>query len=129
MSQALLVAEAAGTIQSVQAALSGTAWRLSIGSDPRQAVGLWVEAHHEVVLIDSQIGSMGGMAVSRDLRAAAVGAGIDPPSIVLLLDRDLDAALARRSGAAASILKPFRIFEMRRLIDRLGPGGRAVSPS
>ena len=125
----MLVAEAPGTIESVQAALSGTAWRLTIGRDPRRAVGLWEETRHEVVLIDSQIGSMGGMAVARDLKAAAAGARIEPPSMVLLLDRELDATLARRSGAAASICKPFRFFDMRRLVDRLEPGGRAVSAS
>jgi CheY-like chemotaxis protein len=129
MSQVLLVAEAPGTIESVQAALSGTAWHLTVGRDPRRAVDLWEETLHEVVLLDSQIGSMGGMAVARDLRTAAAGTGIDPPSMVLLLDRELDATLARRSGAAASICKPFRFFEMRRLVNRLGPGARAVSAS
>ena len=39
--------------------------------------------------------------------------------MVLLLDRAVDAFLARRAGADAWIRKPFGGFALRRLVDRL----------
>jgi CheY-like chemotaxis protein len=64
-----------------------------------------------------QVGSMGGMAVVRDIRQT-----IEPrPRLVLLLDRSADTFIARRAGADAHVLKP---IEAGRLREALGPAER-----
>jgi DNA-binding response OmpR family regulator len=66
-----------------------------------------------VVLIDMQVGSMGGMAVVRRLREAIAMGQIEPTRLVLLLDRSADRFLAKRAGADASVLKPFTAQDLR----------------
>ena len=58
-------------------------------------------------LVDLQVGSMGGMAITRAVRDAFTGTDRTAPPVILLLDRDADAFLAGRSGAAAWVRKPF----------------------
>jgi len=105
--------------ETVQAALSGTGSDLTLTDDPDGAAALALERGAQVVLVDLQVGSMGGMAVARALRTAARTAGTIPPAVVLLLDREADAFLAGRAAADGWIRKPFEAFALRRLIERL----------
>lgn len=119
MTELLLVADLPWVDDAVRAALGGTDYSLRTIEDPEAAALTWEEQAPPLVLVDLQIGSRGGMAVVRDLRAAAQRRGMKPPATVLLLDRYVDAFLARRAGADAWIRKPFGAFELRRLLDRL----------
>lgn len=122
MSSVLLVADAPWVTETVRAALSVTGDELAVTADPAGAAAQALEQQADVILVDLQIGSMGGMAVTRAVRAAARLAGINPPAVVLLLDREADAFLARRSGADGWIRKPFAAFALRRLVERLTTG-------
>jgi len=119
MREILLVADLPWVADAVQAALGGASCHLTTTADPAAAVSAWQESQAHVVLIDLQVGSRGGMAVVRDLRAAAQAAAVPLPATVLLLDRTVDAFLARRAGADAWIRKPFGGFSLRRLVDRV----------
>lgn len=119
MREILLVADLPWVTDAVQAALGGAGYQISTIDDPAAAPGRWQESKFAAVLIDLQVGSRGGMAVVRDLRAAAQSTGAAPPVTVLLLDRAVDTFLARRSGADAWIRKPFGGFALRRLLDGL----------
>jgi CheY-like chemotaxis protein len=119
MRELLLVADVSWVAEAVRAALGGAPYHLTTLGDPAAAVAAWQEHAPAAVLIDLQVGSRGGMAVVRDLRAAAQAAGAGLPPTVLLLDRAVDAFLARRAGADAWIRKPFTGFALRRLVDRL----------
>ena len=78
----------------------------------------------DVVIADLQIGSMGGMAVVRTVRDAAIGAKTEIPGTVILADRDADGFLAGRAGADSWLRKPFGGFELRDAVNRLvGAGG------
>jgi DNA-binding response OmpR family regulator len=126
----LLVADLPWVTDAVRAALADTAADLTVATDPAAATVLALEKGAEVVLVDLQVGSMGGMAVARALRAAARIAGTTPPAVGLLLDRDADAFLAGRSGAGGWIRKPFTAVELRGLVERLNglrPQGPAES--
>ena len=125
MREILLVADAPWVADTVQAALGGAPYRLSAVADSAAAVAHQEEHAPAAVLIDLQIGARGGMALVRDLRAAAGTAGRTPPPTILLLDRTVDAFLARRSGADAWIRKPCDGFALRRLLDRLTGGAAA----
>jgi len=119
MRDVLLVADVAWVVDAVRAALDGGGYRVSVAADPEGAAGRWQEESPAAVLVDLQVGSRGGMAVVRDLRAAAQAAGAAPPPTVLLLDRFVDGFLARRAGADAWVRKPFGGLALRRVVDRL----------
>lgn len=116
MSRILLVSDEPWVVDDVTAALDDH--EITVVDDPRTAADTWEESRHDAVLVDLQVASMGGMAVTRSLRDRAGTIGAPTPPIILLLDRDADAFLAGRAGAAAWIRKPFGGFEIRNLVDR-----------
>lgn len=112
MTKLVLVADTPWVANEVKAALSMEGWQYIEVSDPRQTVATVEEARPAVVLIDLQVGSMGGMAVVRDLRQRLSFR----TRTVMLLDRSADRFLARRAGADASVVKPFQAAELRRAV-------------
>jgi DNA-binding response OmpR family regulator len=121
MADIVVIADAAWVVNDVRAALGEQRYTIHEVGDPRQAVAAVQEHLPRAVVVDLQIGSMGGMAVTRSIRDAFAGAGIGAPPVVLLLDRDADAFLAGRSGAAAWVRKPFSAADLRAAIDGLVP--------
>jgi DNA-binding response OmpR family regulator len=119
MAKVLLVADAPWAINDVRAALSDSRYDLVLVTDPREASGARLDEDPDVVVIDLQVGSMGGFAVVRDLRDAAAAAGEPAVPAVLLLDRSVDTFLAGRSGADAWLLKPVPAFDLRSVVDEL----------
>ena len=113
----LVVADEAWVIDDVRAALSDAAYIVTVVSNPRDAVDQAAEIAADAVLVDFQVGSKGGMAVTRSLRGGADVGGTDHVPTILLLDREADAFLAGRSGADGWLRKPFGSFELRDLID------------
>jgi DNA-binding response OmpR family regulator len=79
----------------------------------------------ELVILDLQIGNMGGMAACLDLRLEE-GAGRIPEHlpVLMLLDRRADVFLARRSEAEGWLLKPLDPIRLRRAARALLDGGR-----
>ena len=69
-----------------------------------------------MVIVDLQVGSMGGMAVARALREAEFAGKIPSAAIVLLLDRSADEFLAKRAAADAWLVKPFTPQQLRSTI-------------
>lgn len=113
MPTVLLVADDDWIRHDVEAALAEPTTRVRTVTDPRTVV---VEAHEagpDLYVVDMQVGSMGGMAVTRAIKDA-VGQGIlRAAPIVLLLDRSADVFLGRRAGADAWVQKPFTAQELR----------------
>jgi CheY-like chemotaxis protein len=77
----------------------------------------------DVVVLDMQIGNMGGIAVSIDLRLEGASGRIPDVSILLLLDREADRFLAKRADADAELVKPVDPATLRRVIDTLLAAG------
>lgn len=67
----------------------------------------------DLCIADMQVGSMGGMAITRAVKDVWMQAGLRPVPIVLLLDRSADEFLAKRSGADAWLVKPFTAQDLR----------------
>ena len=111
MSQVLLVADAAWVVNEVKGALALGDWEVETLDDPRSVTDVITERSPEAVIVDLQVGSMGGMAVVRSIRQAFEGA--DRPRTVLLLDRSADDFIARRAGADARVLKPITASVLR----------------
>lgn len=119
MADILVVSDVSWVVNDVRSALTDARWTVTVESDPRTAPTTVSESPPDAVLIDLQVGSMGGMAVTRAIRDAAATAGATRPPIVLLLDRDADGFLAGRSGADAWLRKPFTADALRATLDGL----------
>lgn len=111
MSKVLLVADANWVANEVRAALAVGDWTVDQVMDPRQTLERVEEMSPDIVIVDMQVGSMGGMAVIRAIRSEVDTT--ERPHTVLLLDRSADEFIARRAGADACVLKPINTVHLR----------------
>jgi DNA-binding response OmpR family regulator len=111
MSKVMLVADASWVTNEVRAGLSLGDWEVEEVNDPRLVTALTKETRPDAVIVDMQVGSMGGMAVIRGIRGEIDQA--DRPRTVLLLDRSADEFIARRAGADAFVQKPINADALR----------------
>jgi DNA-binding NarL/FixJ family response regulator len=89
-----------------------------------KVVATAVELHQpDVAVLDMQIGTMGGVAVTMDMRLdASVGRAPEVP-VLILLDRKADVHLARRAGANGWMVKPLDALRIRTAITSVASGG------
>lgn len=114
-------------VASVLSTLPGlTAREVSAGTQVLPAVRQSMPA---LVVVDLQMGSMGGMAVCMELRLEESGGRIDHVPVLMLLDRRPDVFLARRAGAEGWVVKPFDPMRLRRAITALLEGQTYEDPS
>jgi DNA-binding response OmpR family regulator len=111
----VLVVADAGWVRSEVAAASSD-FEVYEETDPTKAVATCGEIAPDAVIVDLQVGSMGGMAVTRALRDAIFARRIEDTLIMLLLDRSADVFIAGRSGADAWLVKPFTTQQMRSVL-------------
>jgi DNA-binding response OmpR family regulator len=119
MPTVLVASDAKWVRDHVRAALCGPGFEVievERGRDVRKVVG---ERHPDLVVVDLQIANMGGMAVSLDLRLEESGDRLPHVPILILLDREADRFLARRSTADAMLVKPFDAGTLRRTVKTL----------
>ncbi len=112
MLRVLVVADAPWVRNEVHAAITDPDTELVDHEDPTTVAAAVREGSIDVVLVDLQVGSMGGMAVARSVREAATVGNASPVPVVMMLDRSADTFLARRAGAAGWITKPFTSHEI-----------------
>lgn len=117
MPRVLVVTDAQWTRTNVHAALSAPGYELLDEDDPRQVTEHISEWEPDAAVVDLQVGSMGGMAITRALKDAASVHGAPEVPVVLLLDRRADSFLAKRAGARAWVQKPFTAFELRDAVE------------
>ena len=77
----------------------------------------------DLIILDSQIGRMGGMATALDLHLEAGAGRVPHVPILMLLDRRADVFLARRSDAEGWVVKPIDPLRLGRAITELLAGG------
>ena len=112
----LVVADARWVREQVRAALVARGQEvleITRGQDVRGAVA---EHHPDLVILDLQIGNMGGIAVAIDLRLEESGGRLPHVPILLLLDREADRFLAKRADADAELVKPVDAGTLRRVV-------------
>src|SRR5262249_60068979 len=86
------------------------------GQDVREAVA---EYHPDLVVLDLQIGNMGGIAVAIDLHLEESGGRLPHVPILLLLDREADRFLAKRAAVDGELVKPVDPGTLRRSVERI----------
>ncbi|MCU0271876.1 MAG: response regulator [Acidimicrobiales bacterium] len=113
MATVLLATDADWIRDEVDAALGAfhTIHRVRAGSAVLAAVQ---EVEPDLVLLDLQIGKMGGIACCLDLRLEERAGRIPELKIVLLLDRQADLFLAQRAEADGWLVKPLDSLRLRR---------------
>ena len=77
----------------------------------------------DLVVVDMQMGNMGGMAVCLELRLEESYGDRPHVPVLMLLDRRPDVFLARRSGAEGWLVKPLDPLRLRRATRALLEGG------
>ena len=76
----------------------------------------------DLVVLDLQIGNMGGMATCLELRLEESAARLPHIPVLMLLDRRPDVHLARRSEADGWLVKPLDPIRIRRAVAELLAG-------
>jgi DNA-binding response OmpR family regulator len=76
----------------------------------------------DLLVCDFQIGNMGGMAITLELRLEESGGRLDHVPVLLLVDRRPDVFLARRSEAEGFLVKPLDPIRLRRAITAILDG-------
>lgn len=83
----------------------------------------------DLVVVDMQMGNMGGMAVCLELSLEESYLDVDHIPVLMLLDRRPDVFLARRSGAEGWLVKPLDPLRLRRATAALLDGGTYADDS
>lgn len=127
METILVAAEASWIREQVQVAFVEPGQRIvevQRGQDVRDAVG---EYQPGVVILDMQIGNMGGIAVALDLRLEQGEGRLPETQILLLLDREADKFLATRSDVDGVLVKPVDAGRLRRAVKNLRASTRLTA--
>lgn len=115
-----LVAEAPWVLNDVLSATDDTRYEITALDNPHQAIERIAAGEPgSVAVVDMQVGSMGGMAICRAIREERTARSAPFLPVILLLDRQADAFLARRAGAAGWVLKPFNAFRLRSVLEEV----------
>lgn len=122
MPEVLLATDADWIHDEVAAALDGdhTILRVRKGAD---VVGAVASHSPAMVVLDLQIGNMGGMAACMALRLEAGAGRVPDVAVLMLLDREADIFLAQRSDADGWLVKPIDAFRLRKAAAALIAGG------
>jgi DNA-binding NarL/FixJ family response regulator len=73
----------------------------------------------DLVITDLQIGAMGGVAITMELRNLESYGDAEPVPVLMLLDRRPDVFLARRAGADGFVVKPLDPQRVRQAVRAL----------
>ena len=113
MTTVLLASDADWLIEEVRSALSDPGTTVNVvraGADVRALVSSQIP---DLVILDLQIGNMGGMATCMDLRLEIDAERLSPVPILMLLDREADVYLAQQAGAQGWLVKPLDSFRLK----------------
>lgn len=125
----LIATDADWIFADVDAALSDEETRVVRVRRGRDVSAAARQVEPELIVLDLQIGNMGGIATALNLDQE-FDAGTTPEApILLLLDRPADVPLARRWGVDGWLVKPLDSFRLRRAARALMAGDTYHEPS
>ncbi len=119
----LLATDADWIVDEVTAALGDDDVHFTVCREGRVVSRQVAERLPDLAILDLQVGSMGGMAVTMALRLDESAGVVDHVPVLMLLDRRADLHLARRSGAEGWLVKPLDALRLRRAVDAIIGGG------
>jgi DNA-binding response OmpR family regulator len=119
----LLATDAQWVLDDVMAALSSPSTSFTVVTNGREVVKAVKERTPDLAILDLQVGTMGGMAITMDLRLDHSSGALPHVPVLMLLDRKADIHLARRSGANGWLIKPLNSLKLRRAAQEITDGG------
>lgn len=118
----LVATDAQYVLDDVVSALGDHETSFTICRDGRSVTESVERRTPDVAVLDLQVGSMGAMAITMNLRLDESGGRLPHVPVVMLLDRLADVHLARRSGAEAWLVKPVDSLRLRRAVQEVRAG-------
>ena len=118
----LLATDAQWVLDDVLAALGAPDTSFTVcrnGRDVPQAIATRTP---DLAILDLQVGTMGGMAITMNLRLDHSDHRIPHIPVLMLLDREADVHLAERSGAEGWIIKPLDALRLQRAAKAVANG-------
>jgi DNA-binding response OmpR family regulator len=115
----LLVSDLASLRRELETMLAGPDLLIEEAASGLEAIERVKRGEIDLVIVDLQVGAMGGMAITMELRNLESYGGADSVSVLMLLDRRPDVFLARRSGADGFVVKPLDPQRMRSAVRAL----------
>ncbi|NNN00672.1 MAG: response regulator [Acidimicrobiaceae bacterium] len=119
MPNVLVASDLAELRHELRTMLDGPELFIEEASNGREVLARVEEGGIDLVIVDLQIGSMGGMAITMELRHEESYGAAEPVAVLMLLDRRADVFLARRSGAEGFVVKPLDPQRMRAAVRAL----------
>jgi DNA-binding response OmpR family regulator len=112
----LLATDADWLVDDVEAALGGShlIHRVRSGADVVPAIS---QVNPALVLLDLQIGNMGGLAACIAVKQRVGMGDLEDRPVMLLLDREVDVFLAREAKADGWLVKPLDAFRTLRAVE------------
>jgi len=128
----LIATDAQYVLDDIIAALGTADTSFTVCRDGRDVTEAVRGRTPDVAVLDLQVGSMGAMAITMNLRLDESGGRLPHVPVVMLLDRLADVHLARRSAAEAWLAKPIDSLRLRRAVQEVLAGRtwhEAASPT
>ena len=121
MTTILVAADAKWVRDQVRAAFMGPRQEVAEVTRGQDVRGAFARLDPDLVILDMQIGNMGGVAVAIDLRLEESAGRLDHANILLLLDREADEFIGRRADVDLMLVKPVDAGVLRRAAKQLLP--------
>lgn len=125
----LLASDSDHVFAEIDAALADdttSVYRVRAGIDVLEAID---RLGPDLVILDEQIGNMGGMATCSAIRNAESTDRIDITAVLVLLDRHHDVFQARRCDADGWVVKPLDALRLRAAASALLAGDAYADPT
>ena len=119
----LIATDAQWVVNEVKAALDSPSTTFQVLSNGRDVAGAVAANTPDIAILDMQVGSMGGMAITMDLRLDQSSGALPKVPVLMLLDRAADIHMARRSGADGWTIKPLDSLRLRKAVTAIAAGG------
>lgn len=118
----LIATDAQWVLNEIQAVFGSSSTTIQVVTNGRLVSPAVAERTPDIAILDMQVGSMGGMAITMDLRLDYSSGALPNVPILMLLDREADVHMARRSGANGWIIKPLDALRLRKAVNAIAAG-------
>ena len=119
----LIATDAQWVVDEVVAAVGSPSTSFQVVTNGRDVARSVADRTPDIAVLDLQVGTMGGMAVTMDLRLDHSSGALPHVPVLMLLDRLADVHMARRSGANGWIIKPLDALRLRRAVTEVAGDG------
>ena len=114
MPNVLIVSDSPNVQAEVHSVLPDSDYEVTLLSSGAQVLPYLKKHTADLVVMDLQMGNMGGVATCLDLRLEASADRLPSVPVLLLLDRRADVFMAKRAGAQGWLVKPLDPIRLRK---------------